>query len=161
MVGEGIVTFGVRLVQDFRYWKSASWMSFTCRTLSTTRITGRRELLAAVGPLDHDRKIGLDAADLLEEIDVEIGAAEFSVGDRLQAGLFLEFDDFGDRLVLDLAQLGRIDLAARLAARAPRAGISAAGSCRRGRRGMGARLAATWAILGWRKSRILIGLRRS
>ncbi len=40
MVGEGIVTFAVRLVQDLRYWKSASWMSFTCRTLSTTRITG-------------------------------------------------------------------------------------------------------------------------
>ena len=41
MVGEGIVTFGVRLVHRiFRYWKSASWMSFTWRTLSITRITG-------------------------------------------------------------------------------------------------------------------------
>ncbi len=34
---------------------------------------------------------------------------------RLQAGVFLELHDFGDRLVLHLAQLGGIDLAARLA----------------------------------------------
>ena len=34
------MTFAVRVVQDFRYWKSASWMSFTWRTLSITRITG-------------------------------------------------------------------------------------------------------------------------
>ena len=40
IVGDGIVTFGVRVVWLFRYWKSASWMSLTCRTLSITRITG-------------------------------------------------------------------------------------------------------------------------
>ena len=42
IVGEGIVTFGVRPgeTRDFRYSKSACWMSSTWRTLSTTRITG-------------------------------------------------------------------------------------------------------------------------
>ena len=46
MVGDGIVTFGVwplvpdELIFDFRYSKSAFWMSLTWRTLSTTRITG-------------------------------------------------------------------------------------------------------------------------
>jgi hypothetical protein len=40
IVGDGIVTFGVRLVRLLRYSKSARWMSFTWRTLSITRITG-------------------------------------------------------------------------------------------------------------------------
>jgi hypothetical protein len=42
---------------------------------------------------------------------VEVGAPELAVGDRLQAGVFLELDDLGDRLVLDLAQLCCADLA--------------------------------------------------
>ncbi len=46
---------------------------------------------------------------------MEISAAEFAVGDGLQAGVFLELDDLGDRLVFHLAQLGRIDFAARFA----------------------------------------------
>ena len=42
IVGDGIVTFGVwpALTCDFRYSKSARWMSLTWRTLSITRITG-------------------------------------------------------------------------------------------------------------------------
>ena len=45
---------------------------------------------------------------------MEIGPAELAVGDALQADVFLERDDRGDRLVLDATQrLGR-DLAARL-----------------------------------------------
>lgn len=42
MVGEGMVTLGVRpaLTRLLRYWKSASWMSLACRTVSVTRMTG-------------------------------------------------------------------------------------------------------------------------
>ena len=39
------------------------------------------------------------------KVDVEVGAAEFAVGDALQADVLLELDDLGDRLVLDAAQL--------------------------------------------------------
>ena len=71
----------------------------------------RRQLLAAVGLDDGHRDVGLDAAQLVEEIDVEVGAAELAVGDALQADVFLEPDDLGDRVVLDGAQLPRRDLA--------------------------------------------------
>jgi hypothetical protein len=75
---------------------------------------GRCELLAAVGPLDHHRDVGFHAADLLEEVDVEVGAAELAVGDRLQADVLLESDDLGDRPVFHLAQVGGANLAFRL-----------------------------------------------
>ena len=109
IVGDGIVTFGVRpaLTRDFRYSKSARWMSFTWRTLSITRITGGASSSRAVGLPDRHRDVGLDAAELLEEVDVEVGAAELAVGDALQADVFLELDDLGDRVVLDRAQLRR------------------------------------------------------
>jgi len=63
-------------------------------------------LLRAGGPIGHDRH---HALELLEEIDVEIGAAELAVGDALQAPVLLELDDVADRLVLDRAQLGAAD----------------------------------------------------
>src|SRR5215472_8951770 len=40
MVGEGIVTFGVRLVSDLRYSKSATWIGEAWRTLPVTCSTG-------------------------------------------------------------------------------------------------------------------------
>ncbi len=55
-----------------------------------------------------------DAAELLEEVDVEIRAAELAVGDRLQAGVLLHLHDLGDRAILDRPQVRRRDLAARL-----------------------------------------------
>ncbi len=36
---------------------------------------------------------------------MEVGATELAVGDGLQAHVFLELDDLGDRAVLDFAQL--------------------------------------------------------
>ena len=42
---------------------------------------------------------------------MEVGAAELAVGDALQADVFLELDDLGDRVVLDGAQLLRADAA--------------------------------------------------
>jgi hypothetical protein len=128
IVGDGIVTLGVwpALTRDFRYSKSARWMSLTWRTLSITRITGGASSSRAVGLPDRDRDVGLDAAELLEEIDVEVGAPELAVGDALQADVFLEPDDLGDRVVLDFAQ--------RFGVISPRAFRSRASSRRWGRR---------------------------
>ena len=74
----------------------------------------RGQFLGAVRLPDRDRDVGLDAAELLEEVDVEIGAAELAVGDALEADVLLELHDLGDRLVFDLAQLLGRDVAARL-----------------------------------------------
>src|SRR5215467_5676474 len=52
----------------------------------------------------------LDAVELLEKIDVEVGSAEFTVGDAAQAVPFLERHDVADRRVLDGAELARGDL---------------------------------------------------
>jgi hypothetical protein len=71
----------------------------------------RSQLLGAVGFEDGHRNVGLDAAELLQEIDVEVGAAELAVGDALQAHVFLELHDLGDGLVFHGAQLGCGDLA--------------------------------------------------
>ena len=46
----------------------------------------------------------LDAFQLFEKIDVEVGSAEFAVGDALQAEFFLKAHDIADRLVFDRAQ---------------------------------------------------------
>ena len=74
----------------------------------------RCELLGTVGLLHGDGDVGLDAAELLEEVEVEIGAPELAVGDGLQADVGLEAHDLVDRAVLDLAQLRGRDLAAGL-----------------------------------------------
>ena len=47
----------------------------------------------------------LDPGELEQEVGVEEYAAELAVGDRLEAEALLPFDQFGDRLVLDRAQL--------------------------------------------------------
>ena len=64
--------------------------------------------------------VGLDAVEPLEEVDVEIGAAEFAVGDPLEADVFLRAHDLADACVLDRAQfLGRQGLGEELLARRP------------------------------------------
>ena len=40
IVGDGIETFGVRVVTLARNWKSRTWMGRTCRTLPVTCMTG-------------------------------------------------------------------------------------------------------------------------
>ncbi len=47
----------------------------------------------------------LDAVEAPEEIEMPPGAAEFAVGDRLQADFFLLLDDALDLAVFDLLQL--------------------------------------------------------
>ena len=51
------------------------------------------------------------AADLVEEIHVPGGAAEFAVGDALQADFLLQLDHVADRIVFDAAEIGRGDTA--------------------------------------------------
>src|SRR5512135_1694431 len=53
----------------------------------------------------------LDAVEAPEKIEMPPGAAEFAVGDRLQANLFLLLDDAANLAVLDFFQLLRRDLA--------------------------------------------------
>jgi hypothetical protein len=68
--------------------------------------------VAALGvELRGEAGVRLHAVQLLEEVDVEVLAAEFSVRDPVQAEAFLELHDVADRLVLDLAKLGLGDLA--------------------------------------------------
>jgi hypothetical protein len=85
MVGEGMVTLAVLPGPSwlFRYWKSASWMSFHVAHLVDHAHHRRGQLLGAVGADHGDRDVGLHAAQLLEKVDVEIGAAELAVGDAL------------------------------------------------------------------------------
>src|SRR5258708_37771730 len=68
---------------------------------------GRREIdisLLAV-EVRGEPAARLHAVELLEEVDMEIGAAELAVGHRLEAKALLEAHDVADREVLDLAQL--------------------------------------------------------
>ena len=48
--------------------------------------------------------------ELLEKIDMEVGASKFAVGDALQTKIFLHADNVPDCGVLDFAQLAAIDL---------------------------------------------------
>ncbi len=53
----------------------------------------------------------LDAVEAPEEIEMPPGAAEFAVGDRLQADRFLLLDDALDLAVFDRLERGGVDLA--------------------------------------------------
>jgi len=118
MVGLGIVTLGVQpgacsATWRFRYSKSARWMSATWRRVDD--LDHRRgQFFAAVGPLYQHRDVGFHATELLQEVDVEVGAAKLAVGDAGQATVALELHDFGDGAVFHRAQLPGVDLADRL-----------------------------------------------
>ena len=75
---------------------------------------GRAPLDRAVGvpEPDHGALVGdpTDARDRVDEVHVPGGAAQLAVGRSPQADLRLHPDDVGDGLVLDGAQLRRVDL---------------------------------------------------
>ena len=75
----------------------------------------RGEFLGAVGLDESDGYVGLHASELVEEINMEIGASEFAVGDAFEPHVLLEADDFGDGAVLHQPQLLLGEFAARLA----------------------------------------------
>ena len=62
-------------------------------------------------PVFYDDVAKAYGDELLEEVDVEVGAAELAVGDALQADVLLELHDLGDGLVFDGAKLLGRDLA--------------------------------------------------
>src|SRR4029450_12066260 len=69
-----------------------------------------RELLAAIRLDDDLRIVRLHAVELLEEIDVEVGAAAISTRDALHPTPFLPAVPFPVGQFLDLAQPGGIEL---------------------------------------------------
>ncbi|MND01092.1 hypothetical protein D3C83_199350 [compost metagenome] len=50
MVGEGMVTFGVRPVQDLRKLKSPVWIGFACLSFCVTCITGGAKSTSPAAP---------------------------------------------------------------------------------------------------------------
>ena len=66
----------------------------------------RREIHRVCRAAEFDRHAlaHFHALQLLEEVDVEIGAAELAVGDALEAPAFLGAHDLADRGVFDRAE---------------------------------------------------------
>jgi hypothetical protein len=98
MVGDGMQSLAVCLVTDFRKSKSAE--------LSHHLEPRRREidLLVAAVELRSDAAAHGDAIELLQEIDMEIGAPILAVGDAAEADRLLQRDRVADGAVFDLAQ---------------------------------------------------------
>ncbi len=107
MVGDGMVTFGVRRVTDCRNLKSSTWIGFDVPHRRGDAHDRRREIDVACRAVKADRNaaLGFDAGELLEEVDVKIGAAKFAVGDPAQTEILLQADDVANRGVFDVAQL--------------------------------------------------------
>ena len=59
---------------------------------------------------DVNAALRRDALELRQEVDMEIRAAIFAVGDAAQAQILLELDDAADRIVFDAPQLRRCRL---------------------------------------------------
>ena len=73
----------------------------------------RLEIDFALGAveLDVNAALRLDALELRQEIDVEICAPEFAIGDAAEPKIFLEFDDAANRFIFHAAKLLRSDRA--------------------------------------------------
>ena len=73
----------------------------------------RREIDVAAGTVeaDGDATLGLDAGELLQKINVEIGPPEFAVGNAFETETFLKADDVANGHVFHLAQLRPRNLA--------------------------------------------------
>jgi hypothetical protein len=63
------------------------------------------EFLGAVRLLDRHWNVGLDATELLQEVDMEIRATKLAVSDTLQAHVLLQPDRIADGAILHFAQL--------------------------------------------------------
>ena len=95
----------------------------------------RQQLLRAVVLRDDHGHVRDHATELLEEVDVEVRAAELAVGHRPQPDVLLHRHDLSDRAILDLAQLFGGDRAGAELRAGGKQVVGARGSCRRGRRG--------------------------
>ena len=72
---------------------------------------GRGQFLRAVRANDGDWNVSFYAANLLQKINVEVGATELTIGDALKTHIFLKLHNLGNRLVFNQAQLLGRDLA--------------------------------------------------
>ena len=113
MLGDGIVSFGTAVVTvSRRNAKSSPKIVCSSRTGSSTRIEAGVKTDAAAAVLELDREVGgelLDAAELVDEVHVPGAAAQLAVGRRLQADGLLHAHALADGVVLDPAQLVRVD----------------------------------------------------
>ena len=136
IVGDGMVTLGVRLRHRLEELEIRQLDRLDVAHRAGYVHHRRREIDVAGSAVEGDRDAALrfDALELLEEVDMEIGAPEFAVGDALQSEILLETNDVADRRILDLAQRGGRDLALFAPSRAHRATPADAGNCRRDRR---------------------------
>ena len=66
---------------------------------------GWGQFLGAIRTFNGDGDVGFHAAHLLQEVNMKIGAAEFAIGDGLQAHILLELHNFRDGFVFHHAQL--------------------------------------------------------
>ena len=107
MVGDGMVTFGMRLVTDLQELEIGELDRPRVAQLPGDVHHRRGEVDLAAGAVEarRDAAARLDALELLQKVDVEIGAPELAVGDALQPEILLEPDDVADRRVLDGTQL--------------------------------------------------------
>jgi hypothetical protein len=62
---------------------------------------GWGQLFGAIGLDEGDRDIRLDTTELVQKVNVEIGATKLTVGDALEAHVLLEFHNLGDGLVFN------------------------------------------------------------
>jgi hypothetical protein len=107
-----MVIFGVALAWAARKRK---WSTIGCPGIAELAGDAEPLGLGLQAALEGDalrRLESLDAGQPLQEIEVPHGAAVFAVGHGFEPDLLLPPDSFDDRLVLDLAQRRRVDLAA-------------------------------------------------
>ncbi len=102
------MTFGVRFVTERRNSKSSALDRPRVAHVARHVHYRRREVdVAGVAvEADGDAALDLHTFQLCQEVDVEVGPAEFAVGDPPQAQVFLKAHDVANRRVLDLPQFG-------------------------------------------------------
>ena len=108
MLGEGIVSFGVPARARLQEIEVVAEDAAVEREAAfDLEARGREIHIALVAVKVHgDVLLNLaHAADLVEEVHVPGRAAEFAVGDALQAQLFLQFHDIANGDVFGLAQI--------------------------------------------------------
>ena len=100
-----MVIFGVRVVCALRNLK-CSIIGWPEKPILPVTLTPSLRVVTAANAMPVSMTWLLDAVEAPQEIEMPPRAAEFAVGDRLQADLFLLLDDVLDLAVFDRLQLG-------------------------------------------------------
>ena len=107
--GEGMQNFAVLRVADLRKLKWSTMIGREQPTFPVTVAMGGHVLGAGEGQADG--RLQRHAVQLLHEVEVPVVAAEFTVGDGLQADRLLARDGLADGIVLYALQVGALCLA--------------------------------------------------